>query len=121
MGVAIAAAVAVLATATAIGHSVLGEHKIFAPLFAEPRAGILRSRSTRTVLRGVFHLPSFTWTALGLAALAARLDGGDRKISIVAALIFASAGVANLAALRRPHPGGVMMLIAAALTIADGV
>ena len=120
MGVAMASAVATLAVATAIGHSVIGERKIFAPLYAEPPVGLLKSRPLRAVLRGVFHLPSFAWVILGLAVLLARLDGGNRMISVVAALIFASAGIGNHVALRRPHPGGLMMLVATALTVVDG-
>ncbi len=119
MSIVIAAAVAALAVATAIGHSLIGERRIFPALYAEPRTGVLASRPTRAVLRAVFHLPSFAWVVLGMAVLVARLDGGDRIVSAVAALIFASAGIGNLVALRRLHPGGVMMLVAAALTIAD--
>jgi hypothetical protein len=114
-----ASAVAILAIATAFGHSLLGERKILLPLFAEPRSGLLASRAMRDVLRVIMHLPSMTWVVLGIAVLAARMDGGNPPLSLVAALIFAGSGIGNLAALRRAHFGGLMLLSAAALTAVD--
>lgn len=119
MTVLAAAIVAVLAIATAFGHSLLGERLILGPLYAEPRAGILTSRAMRDVLRVIMHLPSLTWLVLGIAVLAARLAGGNPPLSLVAALIFAGSGIGNLTALRRPHFGGLMLLAAAALTAVD--
>ncbi len=64
-------------------------------------------------------MPSMAWAVLGIAVLAARIEGGNPLLSIVAATIFTGSGIGNLAALRRPHIGGLMMLGAAALTLAD--
>jgi hypothetical protein len=50
---------------------------------------------------------------------AARIEGGNQLLSIVAAIIFTASGLGNLTALRRPHIGGLMILGAAALTLAD--
>lgn len=119
MTVAFAAGAAILGTAGAVGHSWLGERKIFGPLYAGKPGGILASRATRDVIRAVFHIPSLTWAVLGLALLAARLDGGNLPLSIAAATVFAASGIGNLAALRRTHPGGLILLTAAGLTLID--
>ncbi len=119
MTIVFAAGAAILGIATAIGHSVIGERKIFPPLYAGSPGGILKSRATRDVLRVVFHLPSLTWAVLGIGVLVARLEGGNPLLGVIAAILFASSGIGNLAALRRPHFGGLMLLAAAALTLAD--
>ena len=119
MTVAVAAGVAVLGIATAVGHSVISERMILGPLYAGSPGGILKSRATRAIIRAVFHMPSMAWAVLGIAVLVARLDGGNPLLSIVAAILFAVSGIGNLAALRRPHFGGLMLVGAAALTVAD--
>jgi hypothetical protein len=119
MTVAVAAGVAILGIATAVGHSVISERTILGPLYAGSPGGILKSRATRAIIRAVFHMPSLAWAVLGIAVLVARLDGGNSLLSIVAAILFAVSGVGNLAALRRLHFGGLMLVGAAALTLAD--
>jgi hypothetical protein len=119
MTIALAAGAAALAVAAAIGHSVISERAILAPLYAGERTGILKSRATRAIIRAVFHMPSLAWAVLGLAVLAARLEGGNPLLSIVAAILFAGSGLGNLVALRRPHFGGLILLGAAGLTLAD--
>jgi hypothetical protein len=119
MTVAVAAGVAILGIATAVGHSVISERTILGPLYTGSPGGILKSRATRAIIRAVFHMPSLAWAVLGIAVLVARLDGGNSLLSIVAAILFAVSGVGNLAALRRLHFGGLMLVGAAALTLAD--
>jgi hypothetical protein len=119
MTIAFAAGATVLGVATAIGHSLISEHAILGPLYGGTPGGILKSRSTRAIIRAVFHMPSLAWAVLGIAVLAARIEGGNQLLSIVAAILFAGSGIGNLAALRRPHFGGLMLLGAAALTLAD--
>jgi hypothetical protein len=58
MTVAFAAAAAILGIAGAIGHSLIGERKIFGPLYAGNPGGVLKSRATRAV----FHMPSMAWS-----------------------------------------------------------
>jgi hypothetical protein len=48
-----------------------------------------------------------------------RIQGSNPLLGIVAAIIFTASGIGNLAALRRPHFGGLMLLGAAGLTLAD--
>ena len=64
-------------------------------------------------------MPSLTWAVLGIAVFVARLDGGNALLSIVAAIVFGVSGIGNLVALRRPHFGGLMLLVATALTLLD--
>ena len=101
------------------GHSLISERKILGPLYAGNPGGVLKSRRTRAVIRAVFHMPSIAWAVLGIAVLAARIQRGNPLLSIVAAIIFTASGIGNLAALRRPHFGGLMLLGAAGLTLAD--
>ncbi len=111
--------VAVLGVIVAIAHSVLGERVILGPLYREQAKGLLATRATRDILRAVFHIPSLAWGGLGIAVLLNRLQSGSDLLPIVAATIFALSGVANIAALRRPHPGGLILLAMAIATIAD--
>jgi hypothetical protein len=117
--IAFAAGAAILGVAAAIGHSLIGERKILGPLYAGNPGGVLKSRSTRAIIRAVFHMPSLVWAVLGIAVLVAHIEGGNPLLGIVAAILFTGSGIGNLAALRRPHFGGLMMLGAAALTLAD--
>jgi hypothetical protein len=64
-------------------------------------------------------MPSLAWAVLGLGVLAGRLEGGNQLLSIVALIVFAASGIGNLAALGRPHFGGLILLGAAAMTLAD--
>ena len=119
MTVAFAAGAAILGIACAIGHSLISERKFLRPLFAEPRARLFAARSMRDITHVVFHIPSMAWAVLGIAVLAARIEGGNQLLSIVAAIVFTGSGLGNLAALRRPHIGGLLMLGAASMTLAD--
>lgn len=119
MTVAFAAGAALLGVVTAVGHSVVSERFILGPLYAGRPDGILRSRATRAIIRAVFHMPSVAWAVLGTAVLVARLEGGNPLLGIVAAIVFVVSGLGNLIALRRPHFGGLMLVAATALTIAD--
>jgi hypothetical protein len=119
VAIAVAAGAAALGIAGAIGHSVIGERQILGPLYAGNPGGVLKSRRTRAILRAVFHMPSMAWAVLGLGVLAARLEGGNQLLSIVATILFAGSGIGNLVALRQLHFGGLILLGAAALTLAD--
>ncbi|MEH6662644.1 MAG: hypothetical protein V7679_13420 [Parasphingorhabdus sp.] len=111
--------VALLGVVVAIAHSVIGERVILGPLYREPTKGLLAGRAMRDIIRAVFHIPSLAWAALGIAVLLNRLQAGSDLLPIVAAIIFALSGIGNLAALRRPHPGGIILLVMAFATIAD--
>ncbi len=121
MGLVIAVVVALLGAVAGTAHSALGERYYFRKLALEDQRGVLAPRYARPVIRAVWHLPSVTWAVLGIAVLAARLQGGDLLISVVAAVLFAASGAANLMALRMPHFGGLLLLAASALAVADAV
>lgn len=111
--------VAVLGLVVAVAHSVLGEKVILGPLYREQTSGLLAARATRDIIRAVFHVPSLVWAGLGIAVLLNRLQSGSDLLPVTAAIIFALSGIGNLAALRRPHPGGLILLAMAFATIAD--
>ena len=119
MAIIFAGGAALLGAATAVGHSLLSERLFLGPLNQDDHFRKLFRPPARAVMRVVFHLPSVTWAILGLAVVAARLSGGNGLLSAVAGAIFVLSGVGNLAALRTPHFGGLMLLAAAGLTFAD--
>ena len=119
MAIIFAGGAALLGAATAVGHSVLSEKLFVRPLNTDEHVKKLFRPRARAVMRVLFHLPSAVWTILGLAVLVARLSGGNPLLSAVAGTIFLISGVGNIAALRKPHFGGLMMLVAAAMTFAD--
>jgi hypothetical protein len=119
MTIAFADGAATFGIACAIGHSLISERMFLQPLFARPRTGLFAARAMRDITRVIFHIPSMTWAVLGLGVLTARIEGGNQLLSIVAAIIFTGSGLGNLSALRRPHVGGLLMLGAAAMTLAD--
>jgi hypothetical protein len=76
----------------------------------------------RRIILLMWHLPSLTWALLGFAVLADRLSGrGDIVVTVVAGVIFTLSGVGNLWATRRPFFGGILLLVTAALVVADRV
>jgi hypothetical protein len=111
--------VAVLGLVVAIAHSVLSERIILGPLYRERTDGLMAVRATRDIVRAVFHIPSLAWAMLGIAVLLNRMQSGSDLLPATAAIIFALSGACNLAALRRPHPGGILLLALAIVTIAD--
>ncbi|OAO05134.1 hypothetical protein A8B75_04875 [Sphingomonadales bacterium EhC05] len=110
---------AVLGIVVATAHSVLSERVLLGPLYLERSDGLLAAKPTRDIIRAVFHVPSLAWTGLAIAVLLNRMQDGSDLLPITAAVIFALSGIGNLVALRRPHPGGLILLAMASLTIAD--
>lgn len=108
------AIIAALSLITAVGHSWLGEARIFGPLYAENNKGILARKATRDVIRVVWHLSSIAWVTFGIALLTA--VGPQVSLHMAAAAMFAVSGFGNLLSMRRAHIGGLMLLSAAALT-----
>ncbi|WP_188237739.1 hypothetical protein [Sphingopyxis sp. LK2115] len=113
---AIAAGLAVI---VALAHSVISERVILRPLFRQPAQGILDTAPGRNIVRAIFHMPSVAWAALGLGVWFNRLQDGPDLIAVIAMIVFASSAIGNLVALRRPHPGGVLLLLATAATATD--
>jgi hypothetical protein len=85
-------------------------------LYEGERGGAVKRR----ILLLLWHLPSLTWAMLALGVLVARLHGdGDIVVTVVAAVVFAVSGAGNLWATRRPFVGGILLLVTAALVLAD--
>lgn len=119
MPVIAAAGVAILGSSIGVLHSTIGERRILRPLYAETQTGILRLRSTQSIVRAVWHLPSLFWATMGIAIYYSRLVGGVPILSFLAATVFAVSGAANLIALRRPFVGGILLLATSALCLID--
>ncbi|MEP2990139.1 MAG: hypothetical protein ABJN65_14255 [Parasphingorhabdus sp.] len=111
--------VAALGVIVAIAHSVIGERLLIRPLYAERTDGILADKSTRDIIRAVMHMPSLAWAGLAIAVLINRWQDGTDLMPITAAIIFVISGVGNLLALKRPHPGGLILVAMAVLSLAD--
>lgn len=111
--------VAALSIIVAIAHSMISERRLLGPLYREPQSGILATKQMQDIFRAVFHMPSLAWAGLGVAVLLNRQQGGTDLLPYVAMIIFALSGAGNLVALRRPHPGGIILLLAAIATFAD--
>ena len=109
---------AILALATAAGHSWLGERLILGPLLrADPLPGALKQAVNRRLVRWVWHLPSAIWVALGLGVAGLALAGQTTPgAACVIGAAFAVSALANLGALRGVH-FGFAMLMAAALAL----
>ena len=112
-------AAAILAVIVAVAHSVISERAILVPLFRQPARGVLETPAMRRITRAVFHMPSVAWAALGVGVAVNRAQGGPDLIALIAIVVFSCSAIGNLTALRRPHPGGLLLLIATAATAAD--
>ncbi|GEM_PF-975346 len=110
---------ALLGVVVAIAHYVIGYRVVLQPLFREQTSGILAAKPMRDLTWTMFQLHSLVWAALGIAVLVNRWQGGSDLIVYLAILIFTVSGLGNLLVLRRPHPGGIMLLFAAAASAAD--
>lgn len=111
--------VAVLGIIVAIAHSVLSERVLLGPLYRERSDGMLAKKAMRDIIRAVFHMPSLAWAGLAVAVLVNRFQDGNDLLPIAAAIIFAISDAGNLLALKRPHPGGIILLAMAALSVVD--
>jgi hypothetical protein len=109
---------AVLSVATGVAHSAIGEVRLLDPILgslphlSEPGYG-------RRLVRAVWHLPSVIWPMVALAAVVARSQGGDPTLSSLAIAVFLVSGAGNLLAAQQLHPGGILLLVIAALMSVD--
>ncbi len=110
---------AVLGVVVAIAHSVLSERVLLGPLYQERTGGMLSSKPTRDIIRMLVHMPSIAWAGLAIAVLINRLQNGSDLLPVLAIMVFAISGLGNLLALRRPHPGGIILLAMALASLAD--
>lgn len=110
-----------LALATVVGHSWLGEKFVIGPLLrSDPLPGVLKPEINRRLVRYVWHLPSAIWLVLGLFILWAAVSN---RLTPTAAWVlggvFLVSGLGNMGAVRRFHIGWALLFLAtAALWIA---
>lgn len=109
----------VLGVIVAVAHSVLSERVLLGPLYRERSEGMLAQKPIRDIIRAVVHMPSMAWAGLAIGVLFNRMAGGGDILPILAIIIFTISGAMNLIALRKAHPGGIILLAMAITTFAD--
>ena len=110
---------AMLGMIVAVAHSVLSERVLLGPLYRERSDGMLTQKPTRDIIRAVVHMPSMAWAGLAIGVLVNRMLGGGDVLPVLTIIIFAISGAMNLIALRKAHPGGIILLTMAFTTFAD--
>ena len=109
-----------LALLAAAGHSFLSERLFLMPLRSEAIEGSVFSTDVAKRLAvAMFHLASLCWVsmALSLLVLEPGAEGYEATLGLYAA-VYAISGLGNFWAVRRPHPGGVLLLATSALILA---
>jgi len=105
-----------LALATVVGHSWLGEKFVIGPLLrSDPLPSVLKPTVNRRLVRYVWHLPSAIWLVLGLFILWAAIS--NRLTPAMAwplGGVFLVSGLGNMAAVRRFHIGWALLFLATA-------
>jgi hypothetical protein len=107
-------AAGLIAILVTIGHTVLGETKVFVRATIEPPR-------LRTLIRLVWQAGSVAWIAGGLLLIAApwmESDAARHWIIATYAVVFGFAAIGNALATRTVHPGWTGMSAVVALAIA---
>lgn len=121
-----------LGVASAAGHSWLSERYVLRPLLAESDSRVLASPAMRRLMRAVWHLPSASWALTGVLTygfvhhgmvndLTASQSAPPVWFVVYGALVYGLPAAANAWALRKVHPGNVLLSLAAALLIVGSV
>lgn len=110
---------ALLGFASALGHAYLGERFVLRPLFKTPGENrVLKTRSSRSLLRWVWHLPSFAWAQIAAATLYLALAPNAFDATATTLLLYFGIGiymtgaVLNAWAMRGPHVGNILLTLA---------
>jgi len=105
-----------LALFAALAHSYLSERIFLAPLRAEQVAGsVFSGAAPKRLVVAMFHLPSLCWASMAISLLVLEPAGsGYRETLLLFAAVYALSGIGNFWALGKVHPGGVVLLCAAA-------
>lgn len=110
---------ALLSFGSAFGHIYLGERYVLRPLLAAPGDNrVLKTRSSRSLLRWVWHLPSFAWVQIAAATLLLATSPSMFDATAKALLVYIGVGVYmtgavfNAWALRGPHVGNIALTLA---------
>lgn len=110
---------ALLGFGSAFGHAYLGERFVLGPLLKAPGDNrVLKTRSSRSLLRWVWHLPSFAWAQIAAATLLLALapsafDGSATTLLVYFGVgIYMTGAVLNAWAMRGPHVGNILLTLA---------
>lgn len=110
---------AALGFASAFGHAYLGERFVLGPLLKAPGDNrVLNARSSRSLLRWVWHLPSFAWAQIAAATFYLALSPDAFDATATTLLVYFGAGiymtgaVLNAWAMRGPHVGNILLTLA---------
>jgi hypothetical protein len=108
-----------LACVAALVHSLIGELKVYRPLFAATEfSGAMQSQTWRRVTRAVWHLPSVCWLLMAsMVLLLARDSAYDPIPFYFASAVYATSALGNFVATRGRHIGWVVLTAAAALLL----
>jgi hypothetical protein len=103
-------AAALLATVTALTHSILGERRLIGPILGETAPGpvILKGSLARKILRFAWHVTSLAWIAqAAVLVIIATLppDTQGPPIVVVTGLSFLLMAVVSIAISRGRHVG----------------
>lgn len=110
---------ALLGLASALGHAYLGERFVLGPLLKTLGDNrVLKTRSSRSLLRWVWHLPSFAWAQIAAATLYLALSPSAFDATATTLLLYFGIGiymtgaVLNAWAMRGPHVGNILLTLA---------
>jgi hypothetical protein len=110
---------ALLGFGSALGHAYLGERFVLGPLLKTPGDNrVLKTRSSRSLLRWVWHLPSFAWAQIAAATLYLALSPSAFDATATTLLLYFGIGiymtgaVLNAWAMRGPHVGNILLTLA---------
>jgi ABC-type phosphate transport system permease subunit len=113
-----AISVAFLCVAIGAIHSWFAGQYQLGKLYADDTGRAVKRR----IVTLIWHLPSITWSLLGLAVLLARLTGQSSIILTgLATTIIGFSGAGNLWAHRKPFFGGLLLLATAGLVVLDWI
>ena len=110
---------ALLGFGSAFGHAYLGERFVLRPLLAAPGDNrVLMVATSRSLLRWVWHLPSFAWAQIAAATLWLALSPADFDATAQTLLVYFGVGiymtgaVFNAWAMRGAHVGNILLTLA---------
>ncbi len=113
---------ALLGFGSAFGHAYLGERFVLRPLFKTPGENrVLKTRSSRSLLRWVWHLPSFAWAQIAAALAPNAFDATATTLLLYFGVgIYMTGAAFNAWAMRGPHVGNILLTLGS-LTLWFGV
>jgi hypothetical protein len=104
---------AVLGFGSAFGHAYLGERFVLRPLLNAPGDNrVLKTATYRSLLRWVWHLPSFAWAQIAAATLWLALSPTAFDTGAQALLVYMTGAVFNAWAMHGPHVGNILLTLA---------